>query len=280
MKYSVSEKLIAVEGVEYSINGKKILRNIGNEKIPFEIYDLKKDGGNLGQIIAVIGRSGSGKSSLFKIITGLVNPTQGQVLIPNVEDLKQHKKVTEGDVGFVQQNYPLSRNQSIKEMLETACRMGKISDNESSKTIDDYLNDWGLYEHRNKYSNQLSGGQRQRVAIIEQLLCSHHFMVFDEPFSGLDIGNILDVKNCFRKIADQNDINTIIFSTHDIDLAVEIADLIYVIGFEKEGNHILEGGTMIEKIDLKENGLAWKEYSSQHKELSNHICSIMLQSSK
>lgn len=277
MDFNVNEKLIGIENLDYTIQGKKILRNIGNEKHPFEIFNLTRNNSKtLGQIVAVLGRSGSGKSSLFKILTGLVNPTNGSVSIPNLKKTGEYKTVNEGEVGFVQQNYPLSRNQSVKQMLETACKMGGHSPSNSADLIDNYLKTWGLFDQRNLFTNQLSGGQKQRVAIIEQLLCSHHFMVFDEPFSGLDIGNVLEVKECFRRIADQDEINTVIFSTHDIDLAIEIADLIFILGFEKDGNELKPGGTVVDIIDLKQKGLAWREYSSSHKELANQICNIML----
>jgi polar amino acid transport system ATP-binding protein len=278
MEYLIAEKLICIENLDYSIQNKKILRNIGNDKLPFEIHNLtsaKID--PLGQIVAVLGRSGSGKSTLFKILTGLVAPTAGLVTIPNIANPGEYKSVQEGEVGYVQQNYPLSRNQSVKDMLLSACNMGAHTKSKSEDLIEDYLKNWGLLDQRNLYTNQLSGGQRQRVAIIEQLLCSHHFMVFDEPFSGLDVVNIIEVKDCFRKIADQNDMNTVIFSTHDIDLAVEIADLIYIIGFEKDGKSIIPGGTIVDIIDMKKNGLAWKEYSSAHREVVSDICETMME---
>jgi polar amino acid transport system ATP-binding protein len=88
----------------------------------------------------------------------------------------------------------------------------------------------GLTEHKDKYSCELSGGQRQRTAIIEQMLTSKHFMILDEPFSGLDVGNIEKVKLSFDKISAANELNTIIFSTHDIRLAVELSDSIYILG--------------------------------------------------
>ncbi len=279
MDYSVEKELIKIENLNFQIKDKKILRDVGNDRFPFVIHDLvfKNNTNCLGQVVAIVGRSGAGKSSLFRLLTGLVKPTSGKVLIPHASIPDKYKEVAEGEVGFVQQNYPLSRNQSVISMLTQACKMGKISKTDSTDLVKKYLNDWGLFNQRNQYTNQLSGGQRQRVAIIEQLLCSHHFMVFDEPFSGLDVGNIMEVKASFRKIADQDNINTIVFSTHDIDLAVEIADLIYVVGFEKNAQgEIIEGGTIVDCIDLKKLGLAWKPYCPEHKELSNRICEKML----
>ena len=134
---------------------------------------------------------------------------------------------------------------------------------------------WGLLEHKDKYPCELSGGQRQRTAIIEQLLTSKHFMIFDEPYSGLDVGNIETVKESFDLILNSNELNTIIFSTHDINLAVEMADSIYVIG-HPEG--ITDYSTVIKHFDLKEMDLAWKTFGAGHLSLVKEIKELLLKS--
>jgi polar amino acid transport system ATP-binding protein len=116
----------------------------------------------------------------------------------------------------------------------------------------------GLTEHKDKYSCELSGGQRQRTAIIEQMLTSKHFMILDEPFSGLDVGNIEKVKLSFDKISAANELNTIIFSTHDIRLAVELSDSIYILGKHGEDPSC---ATIIKHYDLKAMGLAWEPFN-------------------
>ena len=70
------------------------------------------------------------------------------------------------------------------------------------------LAEWGLETCKGQYPNELSGGQRQRTAILEQLFSSGHYMVLDEPFSGLDVGNILNVKKSFSLINDSHELNT------------------------------------------------------------------------
>lgn len=132
-------------------------------------------------------------------------------------------------------------------------------------------------KHLNNFliNNILSGGQRQRTAIIEQMLTSKHFMILDEPFSGLDVGNIEKVKQSFEKISTADELNTIIFSTHDIRLAAELADSIYVIGFpEGETSY----STILKHYDLKAMGLAWQPYGDGHRKLVADVKELLLKS--
>ena len=230
-----------------------------------------------GQTIAIIGRSGRGKSTLFKALTGLIKPTSGQVLIANLHDPVEGsaKAVEEGDVGFVDQKYTLFRHKTITEIFHYAMRKINSTKAEKDELINKYLNEWGLIEHKNKYSCELSGGQRQRTAIIEQMLTSKHFVVFDEPFSGLDVGNIEKVKLAMEKILSDDELNTIIFSTHDIRLAAELADSIYLIG-HPEG--VADYSTIVKHFDLKEMGLAWTPYGDGHRALVKEIKEILLRS--
>ena len=266
------EPLLIMENLSQKFDDKIILRDIGSTE-PIVISNITRPNMQQGQTVAIVGPSGSGKTTLFKIIAGIIEtPTTGRVTIP-LNGNGVHTNVKVGDIGYVQQTYPLSRNENVYKMLSKAANQGCVKKNEQNDLIDNYLEIWGLKEQKFLGSKKLSGGQRQRVAIIEQLLCSHYFIIFDEPFSGLDVKNITDVKKSFFRITTTNEINTIIFSTHDIHLAVELADSIYVMGFEKnaEGKRI-PGGTIIKKYDLKESGLAWDDsYTTAHNELAKEI---------
>jgi len=228
-----------------------------------------------GQTIAFIGRSGRGKSTLFKALTGLLKPTEGKVLITNMatDDKNDAKEVEEGDVGFVDQKYTLFRHKTLTQILHYAMRKINKSKAEKDTIIDSYLADWGLAEHKDKYPNELSGGQRQRTAILEQMLTSKHFIVLDEPASGLDVYAIEKMKASFNKILSDDELNTIIFSTHDIKLAVEMADSIYVIG-RPEG--VTDYSTIIKHYDLKQMGFAWTPWGDQHMSLVDDIKSLLL----
>jgi ABC-type multidrug transport system ATPase subunit len=230
-----------------------------------------------GQVIAFIGRSGRGKSTLFKALTGLIKPFSGQILLKDMAktDSEDAKIVSEGDIGFVDQKYTLFRHETIEQICMYALRKSKMTKEEKKVLINQFLVEWGLDEHRKKYSCELSGGQRQRTAIIEQMLTDKHFMILDEPFSGLDVGNIEKCKQSFERIKAANEYNTIIFSTHDIKLAIEMADSIYVLGFP-EG--VTDYSTIVGHFDLKKLGLAWSEYGEGHRQVFGDIKELLLRS--
>lgn len=229
-----------------------------------------------GQVIAIVGRSGRGKSTLFKALTGLLKPLSGKILISqfNKDNKDLAKEVEQGDVGLVDQKYTLFRHKTVTESLMFALRKVNKTKEEKLEMITKYLSDWNLSDHKDKYPNELSGGQRQRTAIIEQIFSSKQLMIFDEPFSGLDPVAINSVKKAFDLIHQEDEMNTIVFSTHDIELAVELADSIYVVG-QPEGSDF---STIVKHYDLKEMGLAWKEFGVNHLTLTKEIKELLLKS--
>ncbi len=278
--YTRQETVLHVENLSVVYNGRTIIKDIN-----FVEQNTVRPGMQQGQIIAFLGRSGRGKSTLFRMLTGLEKPTTGRILIPDfsksvADGFQPAKMVQEGEVGFVDQKYTLFRHKTVNQALHYAMRKSPLGSKEKEEKINQHLADWGLTQYKDQFPNELSGGQRQRTAILEQLLSSGFYMVLDEPFSGLDVGNILNVKNAFNLINQSNEFNTIIFSTHDIELAVELADSIYVIGFA-DTNAPKEKcyGTIVGHFDLKERGLAWHEgMSKSHLDCVNEIKELMLRS--
>lgn len=273
-QYTEAQKILMLTDVSLGYEkNKPILKHVNLT----EFNVLREGVGSTGQIIAFIGRSGRGKSTLFKGLTGLLQPSEGNIYITNAngQNVDDAKILTEGDVGFVDQKYTLFRHKTITQICEYALRKSKATKAEKTDLINGYLEDWGLLEHKDKYSCELSGGQRQRTAIIEKMLTDKHFMILDEPFSGLDVGNIEKVKQNFQRISDADELNTIIFSTHDIRLAVELADSIYIVGFP-EG--VTDYSTIVGHYDLKKMGLAWEEYGDGHRALVSDIKELLMKS--
>lgn len=279
--YESKDVILRVENLSVVYDGKTIIKDIN-----FEEKDTRRDGKVQGQTIAFLGRSGRGKSTLFRALTGLEIPATGKVLVPDIAKYASDssvihlKDVREGDVGFVDQKYTLFRHKTVYQALTFAMRHSKTGAKESKATIDRHLDDWGLTKVKDQYPNELSGGQRQRTAILEQLLSSGIFIVLDEPFSGLDVGNILNVKQAFQLVNNSHELNTLIFSTHDIELAVELADSIYVVGHPKLQNGELAAyATLLKHYDLKGMDLAWKgDLTKEHLDLIKEIKQVMLNS--
>jgi ABC-type nitrate/sulfonate/bicarbonate transport system ATPase subunit len=278
MEYKENETILYVKDLSAGYKDKN-----GNVKLIIKDINIiekntvREGYKSTGQTIAVLGRSGRGKSTLFKVLTGLLKPQSGEMLITDfsTQATDDAKTLCEGDVGFVDQKYTLFRHKTIKQICEYALRKNDSTKEDKEEMINHYLDEWGLTEHKDKYPCELSGGQRQRTAIIEQMLTSKFFMIFDEPFSGLDVGNIEKVRESFQHISDSHEFNTIIFSTHDVNLAVEMADSIYIVGFPEDTK---EYSTIVKHYDLKKMGLAWKPYGPTHLELVKDIKETLLKS--
>lgn len=274
MAHNFKETLLYVENLSVAYDDKVIIKDVSLiEK------DVVRTGvENTGQIIAIVGRSGRGKSTFFKALTGLVPPNSGKILIKDFasKDENAAKQVQEGNIGFVNQKYTLFRHKTVTQSLKFALRKTTLSDNEKDKKIKEYIQKWGLESCVDKYPNELSGGQRQRTAIIEQLFSSDQFIIMDEPFSGLDVGNIEEVKKAFDLLSSSSEYNTLLFSTHDIKLAIELSQAIYVIGYPTVSGKLQDYGSVVAKYDLREMGLAWKEYGEEHRKLYKEIVHQMM----
>ncbi|WP_284650955.1 ATP-binding cassette domain-containing protein [Flavobacterium terrisoli] len=276
MDFSFKETILYVENLSVAYDDTIIIKDINlTEK------DVVRNGVHAtGQIIAFVGRSGRGKSTFFKALTGLVPLHTGKILIKDFEskDPAAAKIAKEGDIGLVNQKYTLFRHKTVKQTLKYALRKSPLSEIEKEDKIKNYIHKWGLETCADKYPNELSGGQRQRTAIIEQLFSSEKFIVLDEPFSGLDVGNIEEVKESFDLLCSLSEFNTVIFSTHDIELALQLAQSIYVIGHPTINGDKKDYGTIVAQYDLREMGLAWKEVGEKHDKLYDEIVKQMMNS--
>jgi ABC-type nitrate/sulfonate/bicarbonate transport system ATPase subunit len=251
--YKKEETILLVENVNLSYD-RPILRNIN-----FSIQNIIRTGINQGQVVSLIGRSGIGKTQLFKILAGLLKPQTGSVRIE--QDLHP---VVAGDVGVVPQNYILFNHRSILDNLKLGLRgsINRHSEEEKIHIINDYAQKFGLSEHLKKYPMQLSGGQRQRVSIIQQILTGNRFILLDEPFSGLDPVIKDRVVELLVAISTLNEINTLIIVSHDIENSLAISDTAFILA-NQEGH---EGATITETIDLMHMGLAWDPEIKKKKE--------------
>ena len=241
--YCVKERLLSVENLYLNLNGIPILRDVN-----FAVNDIIRPDVTQGQVISLLGLSGSGKTQLFRCLAGLQAPTKGHVLLNEVRT-----PVTPGEVGVVFQNYPLFKSRTVWDNLQLANHSHQHDD-----VIIKYLDRFQLLNKKDLYPNQLSGGQRQRVAICQQLLCSTHYFLMDEPFSGLDFKMKQEACKLIIDLSQTHEANTIIITTHDIQAALSISDTILILGTQKFNGVPVPGSTIVKKFDLAALGIAWR----------------------
>jgi len=259
--HSKNELLIDVQNVNLTYD-KVILRDVN-----FQIHNIVRPGLNQGQVISLIGRSGIGKTQLFKILAGMVAPTSGEVKI----GLDQHP-VQAGDVGVVAQNYILFNHRTVLENLKIAMRHNTEVATESEKDalIADYADKFDLTEHLKKYPMHLSGGQRQRASIIQQVLTGNRFILLDEPFSGLDALMIDRVLNLLLQVSTLHELNTLVIISHDIENSLAVSDTAFILAREKDK----EGATITETLDLIKMELAWNPQIREDKNFQHLVAEI------
>ena len=264
--YTKGETILKVENIHLELDGKKILRDVD-----VEIKDVIRPGGPVqGQIVGFVGPSGIGKTKFFEILAGLIHPTSGQVLLGS-----PLTPVQVGRVGVVQQNYPLFNHRTVRGNLDVAAARTTPNAAERKAKIEDILKRFHLEQQGNAYPAQLSGGQKQRVAIAQQMLCSDRFLLFDEPFSGLDINMIQEVSDMICQIASLHEHNTIIIVSHDIVSTAAISDTVWVMGRDRdEKGDIIPGARIKYEYDLCSKGLAWDKDVREKPEFVSMISEI------
>ena len=209
--------VIKVEGLEKSFGDNKVLKGI----------DIEID---KGEVIVVIGASGSGKSTFLRCLNCLEDPTGGHIYFDGVDiaDVSVDINVHRQKMGMVFQQFNLFPHMTVLRNMSIApIKLLKMSKEEAEKKALDLLDRVGLRDRANDYPNQLSGGQKQRVAIVRALCMDPDVMLFDEPTSALDpemVGEVLDV---MKKLAAEG--MTMVIVTHEMGFAREVADRVIFI---------------------------------------------------
>jgi phospholipid/cholesterol/gamma-HCH transport system ATP-binding protein len=231
------EPVISINGLYKSFGDEHVLNGID--------FTLLK-----GENFAILGKSGSGKSVLIKIIVGLLKPDAGEVVVLGKQVDKLNR--TELDllrmrVGFSFQSSALYDSMNVYQNLAFPLTMNfrNLSKKEVGTAVEEVLESVGLTEKLYQMPSDLSGGQRKRIGIARMLILKPEIMLFDEPTAGLDpitSGEIIELINAVKK---QNNASSLII-THDLVCAKNTGDRIAML-FE---GRFLKAGTFEEVFDI------------------------------
>ena len=224
----------ATPEIEFEHVGKTFARSGGGA--PFEaIRDLSFTIGR-GELVAILGKTGCGKSTTFSLISGLIRPSRGRVAVAGHDPYGDFDWFR-GKIGIVFQNDRLMPWRTAIENVALGMELNKVPERERRDIAAAWLARLGLSGHENDYPHALSGGMRQRVSIARAFAGKPGLLLCDEPFSALDehTGNAL--RQEFRDLLRETGA-TSIFITHSIDEALQLGERLMV--FERPAHIAFE----------------------------------------
>lgn len=176
-----------------------------------------------GEFIAIIGPSGCGKTTILSLISGLISPSSGKILLNDKEITKPNKHI-----GYMLQHDELFPWRTIEKNAYLPLEIDKSNSENNKQNVKNLLVKYGLKDFLKSYPSEISGGMRQRVALIRTLAKNPEILLLDEPFSALDYQTRINVCNDVYSIIRKEE-KTAILVTHDIAEAISVADRIIVL---------------------------------------------------
>jgi len=209
------ELVISITGLEKSFENLDVLRGVD-----FTLFR--------GENVAVLGKSGSGKSVLIKIMVGLLKPDSGEVWVlgKQVDKLKGRElDALRLRVGFSFQNSALYDSMDVYQNLAFPLKMNKtnLSKREVDEAVEDALDAVGLAQKINEMPSDLSGGQRKRIGIARTLILKPEIILYDEPTSGLDPVTSGEINDLIREVQQRYNTSSVVI-THDLTCAKNTSD--------------------------------------------------------
>ena len=223
------DKVINVGQVSKSFGPLDVLRNVD-----LQLYN--------GENLVVLGRSGTGKSVLIKLISGLLKPDSGEITVlgHRVNDLSEKEwRELRLRIGFSFQNSALYDSMTVRENLEFPLVRNKrnLTRKEINFAVEEVLEGVGLLQAINQMPSELSGGQKKRIGIARTLILRPDIMLYDEPTAGLDPITCLDINSLINEVQQQYKTSSIII-THDLACAKMVGDRMVMLldgRFERQG---------------------------------------------
>ena len=201
--------ILEVKNLSYSFGNNPILKNINIHV-------------NENEMVAIVGSSGVGKSTLFNLIAGVLKKQTGEITINGSDDYI-------GKVAYMLQKDLLFEHKTIISNVILPLIIAKVNKKEALEEGNKILKQFNLDKYANKYPQQLSGGMRQRVALIRTYMFKRKIFLLDEAFSALDAITKKELHKWYLDLKKEFNLTTLLI-THDIEEAVFLSDRIYILG--------------------------------------------------
>ncbi|WP_064607454.1 ABC transporter ATP-binding protein [Streptobacillus moniliformis] len=205
---------LEVKKLSVVLDGKNII-----EDINFHV--------NSGELVSIIGLSGSGKTTIFNAVAGIVPINTGKILLNDVDVTGKS-----GKMSYMLQKDLLLPFKTVIENIALPLIIKGMDTKSAFRKVMDNLEFFGLTGLENKYPKELSGGQRQRVAFLRTYMFSDDMNLLDEPFSALDLITKSNIHKWYMDIRKKLNLTTLLI-THDIDEAILLSNRIYILNIEK-----------------------------------------------
>lgn len=177
-----------------------------------------------GEIVGFLGNNGAGKSTTMKIITGYIEADKGKVEVCDI-DVKKHPLESHRKIGYLPEHNPIYPEMYVKEYLRFVAGIYKLG-KEANARVDEMIEKTGLTQEYKKKIGTLSKGYRQRVGLAQALIPNPEVLILDEPTTGLDPNQIIEVRNLIKEVGKEK---TVMLSTHIMQEVSAICERVIII---------------------------------------------------
>ena len=221
---------------------KKYGSTIAVDNISFDVKD--------GEVVGFLGPNGAGKSTTMNMITGFIEPTEGQITI-NGNDISKRPKKAKKEIGYMPENVPLYYELTVKEFVNYMAELKLMKKQERKTEVEKIIKETGLEEVQNKLIRNLSRGFKQRVSMAGALIGNPDVIILDEPTVGLDPKQITEIRNLIKELGKKH---TVILSSHILSEVSQICERVIIIN---KGKIVaIDTPENLEKSTRERNGIS------------------------
>lgn len=203
------------------IEVKNVTKKYGNvtavDNISFEVKD--------GEVVGFLGPNGAGKSTTMNMITGFIEPTDGEIII-NGKDISKKARKAKREIGYMPENVPLYYELTVKEFVTYMAELKFVKRQDRKEQVQKVLKETGLENVQKKLIRNLSRGYKQRVSLAGALVGNPDVIILDEPTVGLDPKQITEIRTLIKELGKKH---TVILSTHILSEVSQICEKVVII---------------------------------------------------